>query len=128
MNLIEDLQKHVNDDNILYIYELSHIIIDEKITTLDELEQNEKDYNRVNGQEFSMDESIKRWIDLIDTYPYEFDGLSISETKKLDEERKLMNTESMNDKILHLVKYFCLTKRDNPFPYQTYKFIIEGKL
>lgn len=75
-----------------------------------------------------MEESIKRWINLIDTYPYEFSGLSMAKIRKLDEERSLMNTETVEDKILHLVIYFQLTNRENPFPYQTYKFIIEGKI
>ena len=128
MSLIEGLQKHVNNDNIYYIEELANIIIEEKINSIEELKEYENKYNKINGEIPSLEDMAKRWINLIDTYPYEHDGLLLSQIKKLQEERKLINDSLLENKILHIIKYHYLTNRDNPFPYQTYQLIIQDKL
>jgi hypothetical protein len=46
----------------------------------------------------------------------------------LKKERKMIDDELIDNKILHIIKYYYLTKRENPFPYITYQLIITNKL
>jgi len=128
MTLIQELQTHVNNENIYYIEELADIIINEKITSIQELENYERQYNKVNEEYQSTENAIKKWIEIIDKYPYEYDGLLYDKIYELKQERKLIDDEILENRVLHIVKYYHLTERDNPFPYQTYQFIIQGKL
>lgn len=128
MTLIQELQTHANNENIYYIEELADIIINEKIISIQELENYERQYNKVNEEYQSTENAIKKWIEIIDKYPYEYDGLLYDKIYELKQERKLIDDEILENRVLHIVKYYHLTERDNPFPYQTYKFIIQGKL
>ena len=128
MTLIQELQKHVNNENIYYIEELANIIIEEKINSIQELEEYEKQYNKVNDEYQTIEESINKWIKIIDQYPYEYDGLLYDQIQELKRERNLIDVGTLENKILHIIKYYYFTKRDNPFPYQTYQLIIQNKL
>jgi len=128
MTLIQELQTHANNENIYYIEELANIIIDENINSVQELEEYEKEYNKVNDEYQTIEESIKKWIKIIDQYPYEYDGLLYDQIHELKRERKLIDVGTLENKILHIIKYYYLTKRDNPYPYQTYQLIIQNKL
>ena len=125
MMLIEELRLHENKDNKGYIEELIDIINEDNINSLEELDKYEKGSIT---EDYSIDEKIKKCIHLIDTYPFEYDGLLSKDIQELKNERKLMDEGTLEDCILHIVKYYYLTNRDNPFPYQTYKFIIQDKL
>ena len=128
MTLIQELQAHANNENIYYIEELADIIIDEKINSIQELEEYEKQYNKVNDEYQTIENSMKKWIEIIDKYPYEYDGLLYDQIQELKKERKLIDDGTTENRVLHIVKYYYLTKRDNPFPYQTYQLIIHNKL
>lgn len=124
MTLIKELQSRVSNDNIYFIEELADIIIEEKIQTLEELKMYESNYNN----NLSIEEVIINRIKEIDNNPFEYDGLLHSQIGILKEERKLIESGNLENKIMHLIKYYSLTKRYNPFPYLTYQFIMQGKL
>lgn len=124
MTIIKQLQEHVNNNNIFYIEELSKIIIEENIQSLDELKEYERRYHRY----LTIEEIIKKCIDTIDKYPYEYDGLLYDQIQELKKERKLIDDELLENKIVHIIKYYYLTNRDNPFPYLTFKLIIQDRL
>ncbi len=128
MTLIQELQTHANNDNIYYIEELANIIIEEEINSIQELEAYEKQYNKVNDEYQSTENALKKWVEIIDKYPYEYDGLLYDQIQKLKSERKLINDGTLENRVLHVIKYYYLTKRDNPFPYQTYQLIMQDKL
>lgn len=128
MTLIQELQTHANNDNIYYIEELANIIIEEKINSIQELEVYEKEYNKVNDEYQSTENALKKWIGIIDKYPYEYDGLLYDQIQKLKNERELINDGILENRVLHVIIYYHLTKRDNPFPYQTYQLIMQDKL
>jgi len=128
MTLIQNLQKYVTNENIDYINELANIIIDEGINSIDDLQKYELNYNKENELLLTYDEIIEKCKKNIDDYPYEYDGLLYDKLQLLKEERKLMDSGNQENKILHIIKYYFLTNRDNPFPYMTYQFIIQGKL
>jgi hypothetical protein len=128
MTLIKKLQENVSDENILFIEELSQIIIEENIKTLEELKEYEIEYNKENGKVLSIEEIIKKCIENIDKSPYEYDGLLYDQIQMLKKERKMIDDELIDNKILHIIKYYYLTKRENPFPYITYQLIITNKL
>ena len=128
MTLIQELQTHANNDNIYYIEELANIIIEEKISSIQELEVYEKEYNKVNDEYQSTENALKKWIGIVDKYPYEYDGLLYDQIQKLKNERELINDGTLENRVLHVIIYYHLTKRDNPFPYQTYQLIMQDKL
>lgn len=121
MDLIKELQKHVTNENIDYIDELSEIIIRDKINSLDELKAYEL------GSK-THEEIIRDAIKLIDEYPYEYDGLLKRELDNLKSTRALINSDNEEVRLINLIKYYMITNRDNPLPYITYMFIIDGKL
>ena len=123
MTFINELRKYTNDNNICYVDELIDIIAEEKIKKLQDLKKYEEKYNNM-----SMEESVNHWISIIDQSAYEYDGLLYDQIQKLKEERKLMEEGQLDSKILHIIKYYYLTNRYNPYPYHTYMFIINGKL
>lgn len=128
MTLVQEIQKHVSNDNIFYIEELADIIIDEKLNSIEELEEYEKRYNGFNRKFNTMEEVVNYWIDVIDNDPYEYDDVSYDKLQELKKERRLIDDKLLENKILHIIKYYHLTDRDNPFPYYTYQFILQGKL
>lgn len=128
MTLVQEIQKHVNNNNIFYIEELADIIIDEKLNSVEELEEYEKCYNKLDSKFNTIEEAVNFWIDVIDNDPYEYDDVSYDKLQELKKERKLINDHLLENKILHIIKYYHLTDRDNPFPYHTYQFILKGKL
>lgn len=128
MTIIKQLQEYVSDENILYIEELSKIIIEENIKSLEELKEYEKEYNKENGKLLSTEEIIKKCINNIDNSQYEYDGLLYDQIQKLKNERKLIDDELIDNKILHIIKYYYLTNRENPFPYLTYQLITQKKI
>lgn len=124
MTLIQNLLAHTSNENIFYIEELADIIIDEKIISLEELKQYEEVYNR----HMTLEDSLKYWIKIIDEDPFEFDEPSYDQIQKLKQERRAMDVGSIDERLTHVIKYYMMTNRDNPFPYRTYEFIIEGKI
>lgn len=128
MTLIEELYIHKNDNNINYIEELEETILEEDIKTVDDLIKYEIKYNRYNGKNIQYKEMINNCIKEIDEYPYEYDGLSFDEIRTLKKERRFMNDDNDIIKIYHIIKYYYLTNRYNPFPYMTYQFIIKDKI
>ena len=82
----------------------------------------------VNSKFNTIEEAANFWVDVIDNDPYEYDDVSYDKLQELKKERKLINDQLLENKILHIIKYYHLTDRDNPFPYHTYQFILNGKL
>ncbi len=128
MTMIQEIQKHANNDNIFYIEELADIIIEEKISTIEQLKEFEKKYNELNCKFKNIEEIVNFWINVVDNDPYEYDDVSYDKLQELKKERKLMDDSILENKILHIIKYYFLTDRNNPFPYYTYQFILQGKL
>jgi hypothetical protein len=126
--MIQEIQKHANNDNIFYIEELADIIIEEKISTIEQLKEFEKKYNELNCKFKNIEEIVNFWINVVDNDPYEYDDVSYDKLQELKKERKLMDDSILENKILHIIKYYFLTDRNNPFPYYTYQFILQGKL
>ena len=110
MTLIQELQTYANNENIYQIEELADIIIEEKITSIQDLENYEREYNKVNEEYQSIEFAINKWIEIIDKYPYEYDGLLYDELQELKKERKLIDDEILENRVLHLIKYYYLTR------------------
>lgn len=126
MEIIKKLQEHITDQNIDYIEELVDIIIEEKIESIDDLKVYENKYNNVDSSNLYND-VIYNYIKEIDDNPYEYEGRLYDDIQTLKQERKMMNSDIIEDKIFHLIKYFKMTNRENPFPYITYELITNNK-
>lgn len=127
MEIIKEIQKCITDQNIDFIEELADIIIEEKIDNLESLKDYEISYNNIDDNN-SYDLVINKYLKEIDSNPYEYEGRLYDDIQLLKQERKLMNTDEFDNKVYHLIKYFKMTNRYNPFPYITYQLILNNKI
>lgn len=130
MDLIKELLKKINPNNANIMISLSSIITSEKIESLDKLLEYENNRFKTNGMKMSKGEQIQYCIEILDSFPYEYDELDYDEIQIYKKYRKILDNtlSSMDDKILSIIILFNMTHRELPFPYETYQYIIDGRL
>ena len=65
MNLIENLKSKISNENKKIVFELSNYILDNKITTLEELTKKENELFTYNGKVLNTEERINYCLDII---------------------------------------------------------------
>ena len=65
MKIIDELKNKISNENKRIVLELSNIIIDNKITTLEELKQKEDEIFTYNGKVLNEDERIDFCLKMI---------------------------------------------------------------
>ena len=130
MELIENLLKRMNSNNSNIIMSISTIITSKKLDTLDKLLEYEEKKFMIDGKRLSTEEKIEYCTEILNSFPYDYDELDYDEIQIYKEQRKILdNPKSSNDgKIKAIIIIFSLTHRELYFPYEAYKFIIEGKI
>lgn len=126
MKIIEDLKNNITNENEKLVFELANIIIDNKITTLEELKKLEDSFFTYNGKILSDEERIDYCLDIIKYNSDDYDLLTfdeIQEYKKLKNE--LQAAISNEQKIKNLILLFNMTKRDMMFLTATYNWIVK---
>lgn len=126
MKIIEDLKNNITNENEKLVFELANIIIDNKITTLEELKKLEDSFFTYNGKILSDEERINYCLDIIKYNSDDYDLLTfdeIQEYKKLKNE--LQTAISSEQKIKNLIMIFNMTKRDMMFLTETYNWIVK---
>lgn len=126
MKIIEDLKNNITNENEKLVFELANIIIDNKITTLEELKKLEDSFFTYNGKILSDEERINYCLDIIKYNSDDYDLLTfdeIQEYKKLKNE--LQAAISNEQKIKNLILLFNMTKRDMMFLTATYNWIVK---
>lgn len=124
MKLIEDLKNNITNQNKKIVLELSNFIIDNKITTLEELKQKEDELFTYNNQVLTEQERIEYCLDMIKYSSDDYDLLTyeeIQEYKRLKLEAK--SSISNDQKIKDLIILFSMTDRDMMFLTETYHLI-----
>ena len=124
MKIIEDLKNNITNQNKKIVLELSNFIIDNKITSLEELKQKEDELFTYNNQVLTEQERIEYCLDMIKYSSDDYDLLTyeeIQEYKKLKLEAK--SSISNNQKIKDLIILFSMTDRDMMFLTETYHLI-----
>lgn len=124
MKLIEDLKNNITNQNKKIVLELSNFIIDNKITSLEELKQKEDELFTYNNQVLTEQERIEYCLDMIKYSSDDYDLLTyeeIQEYKRLKLEAK--SSISNDQKIKDLIILFSMTDRDMMFLTETYHLI-----
>ncbi|MCI6107271.1 MAG: hypothetical protein PUE33_02275 [bacterium] len=126
MKIIEDLKNNISNENEKLVFELANIIIDNKITTLDELKKLEDSFFTYNGKVLSDEERINYCMEMIKYSSDDYDLLTfeeIQEYKKLKNQLYNSIADSNKQKIRTLIMIFSMTKRDMMFLIETYNWI-----
>lgn len=123
--LVNRLVLFTNNDNALIIDTLVSEIIENKITSLEELKALEhKYYNNLSLEkriELAYDEMIR------DTY--KFDNMKSSDIDKYDELKESFDkSSSMEEKIILIIKLYELLHYQMKFPFCCYSLIISEKM
>ena len=124
MKIIEDLKNNITNQNKKIVLELSNFIIDNKITSLEELKQKEDELFTYNNQVLTEQERIEYCLDMIKYSSDDYDLLTyeeIQEYKKIKLEAK--SSISNDQKIKDLIILFSMTDRDMMFLTETYHLI-----
>ena len=129
MNLIENLKSKISNENKKIVFELSNYILDNKITTLEELTKKENELFTYNGKVLNTEARINYCLDIIKYSSDDYDLLTFEEIqvyKRLKNE--LQTSISIEQKILNLILLFSMTNRDILFLTETYNFILSNKI
>lgn len=129
MNLIENLKSKISNENKKIVFELSNYILDNKITTLEELTKKENELFTYNGKVLNTEERINYCLDIIKYSSDDYDLLTFEEIqvyKRLKNE--LQTSISIEQKLLNLILIFSMTNRDILFLTETYNFILSNKI
>ena len=128
MNLIRNLLKHQNKDNLPITKELSDIIKKSNIQTLEQLKEFEEEIFKTNNKKLSKKEKINYAFEImIPSYDYEFltfEEIQIYKTYR----NNILTMENDDEKIKNLIKLYSLANRELVFPFEAYNLIINDEL
>ncbi len=129
MKIIDELKNKISNENKRIVLELSNIIIDNKITTLEELKQKEDEIFTYNGKVLNEDERIDFCLEMIKYSSADYELLSFNEIQEYKRLKlELKSPISNNQKIKDLIILFSMTDRDMMFLTEAYDLIVSNKL
>lgn len=129
MKIIDELKKKISNENKRIVLELSNIIIDNKITTLEELKQKEDEIFTYNGKVLNEDERIDFCLEMIKYSSADYELLSFDEIQEYKRLKLELKSYISNDeKIKDLIILFSMTDRDMMFLTEAYDLIVSNKL
>ena len=128
MNLINEIKKHINENNSSIINELVELISIYNLKNLKDLKDLEESFFRTNNHNLNKKEKINYALTIMITADdYEnltFEEIQIYKTYK----NNILKTNNLEEKIKNIIKLYNLSKRELIFPYEAYNLIIENKL
>lgn len=129
MKIIDELKNKISNENKRIVLELSNIIIDNKITTLEELKQKEDEIFTYNGKVLNEDERIDFCLEMIKYSSADYELLSFNEIQEYKRLKlELKSPISNNQKIKDLIILFSMTDKDMMFLTEAYDLIVSNKL
>lgn len=129
MKILDDLKDKISNKNKKIVLELSNVIMDNKITSLEQLKQKEDELFTINNKVLTDQERIDYCLDMIKYSSEDYELLSfeeIQEYKKLKVELK--STISNNQKIKDLIILFSMTDKEMLFLTEAYNLILNNFL
>ena len=129
MKILDDLKDKISNKNKKIVLELSNVIMDNKITSLEQLKQKEDELFTINSKVLTDQERIDYCLDMIKYSSEDYELLSfeeIQEYKKLKVELK--STISNNQKIKDLIILFSMTDKEMLFLTEAYNLILNNFL
>ena len=129
MKIIDDLKNKITNDNKKIVLELSTFIIDNKITSLEELKQKEDEIFTYNTKVLNNEERINYCLDMIKYSSADYDLLTYEEIQVYKSlKQDLQTSNSIEQQIKDLILLFSMTNRDMMFLTEAYNLIISNKL
>ena len=129
MKIIDDLKNNISTKNKKIVLELANFIIDNKITTLEELKQKETAIFSYNGKVLNEDERIDFCLEMIKYSSADYELLSFNEIQEYKRLKlELKSPISNNQKIKDLIILFSMTDKDMMFLTEAYDLIVSNKL
>ena len=129
MKIIDELKNKISNENKRIVLELSNIIIDNKITTLEELKQKEDEIFTYNEKVLNEDERIDFCLEMIKYSSADYELLSFNEIQEYKRLKLELKSYISNDeKIKDLIILFSVTDRDMMFLTEAYDLIVSNKL
>lgn len=129
MKIIDDLKNKITNDNKKIVLELSTFIIDNKITSLEELKQKEDEIFTYNTKVLNNEERINYCLDMIKYSSADYDLLTYEEIQVYKSlKQDLQTSNSIEQQIKDLILLFSMTNRDMMFLTEAYNLIILNKL
>ena len=129
MKIIEDLKNNITNQNKKIVLELSNFIIDNKITSLEELKQKEDELFTYNNQVLTEQERIEYCLDMIKYSSDDYDLLTYEEIQEYKRLKKKKKSSISNDqKIKDLIILFSMTDRDMMFLTEAYDLVKNSKI
>ena len=129
MKIIDDLKNNISTKNKKIVLELVNFIIDNKITTLEELKQKETAIFSYNGKVLNEDERIDFCLEMIKYSSADYELLSFDEIQEYKRLKLELKSYISNDeKIKDLIILFSMTDRDMMFLTEAYDLIVSNKL
>ena len=129
MKIIDDLKNKITNDNKKIVLELSTFIIDNKITSLEELKQKEDEIFTYNTKVLNNEERINYCLDMIKYSSADYDLLTYEEIQVYKGlKQDLQTSNSIEQQIKDLILLFSMTNRDMMFLTEAYNLIILNKL
>ena len=129
MKIIDELKNKISNENKRIVLELSNIIIDNKITTLEELKQKEDEIFTYNGKVLTEEERINYCLEMIKYSSADYELLSFDEIQEYKRLKLELKSYISNDeKIKDLIILFSMTDRDMMFLTEAYDLIVSNKL
>ena len=129
MKIIDDLKNKITNDNKKLVLELSTFIIDNKITSLEELKQKEDEIFTYNTKVLNNEERINYCLDMIKYSSADYDLLTYEEIQVYKGlKQDLQTSNSIEQQIKDLILLFSMTNRDMMFLTEAYSLIMLNKL
>lgn len=129
MKIIDDLKNNISTKNKKIVLELANFIIDNKITTLEDLKQKETAIFTYNGKVLNEDERIDFCLEMIKYSSADYELLSFDEIQEYKRLKLELKSYISNDeKIKDLIILFSMTDRDMMFLTEAYDLIVSNKL
>ena len=129
MKIIDNLKNNISTKNKKIVLELDNLIIDNKITTLEDLKQKETAIFTYNGKVLNEDERIDFCLEMIKYSSADYELLSFDEIQEYKRLKLELKSYISNDeKIKDLIILFSMTDRDMMFLTEAYDLIVSNKL
>lgn len=127
-DLEEELKKRINNNNYKIINELIEIIVEENITTIENLKKYQDDYFVVDGRVLSHKEQIEYCKNIIMLNPYIPENIDFIDVQKIINLKENLKNENNEKKITTiLIELFSILGKSMMLPYDAYKMIIENQ-
>ena len=129
MKIIEDLKTKITNQNKKIVLELSNFIIDNKITSLEDLKEKEDELFTYNKKVLTNQERITYCLDLMKYSNMDYELLSFEEIQEYKRLKKEVQTSSSKEQqIKDLIILFSMTDRDMMFLTEAYNLILSDKI